>query len=76
MMWGYHAGVGWGWALGGALMMFAFWGAIIWLAWAALNRWNASAPDRGDARAIADRRLASGQITEQEHQNIVARLKS
>lgn len=75
MMWGYHWGVGWGWALTGAVMMFAFWGAIVWLLWTALARWQGPASGRDDARSIADRRLASGQITQEEHERIVARLK-
>lgn len=74
MMWGYHWGLGWGWAMVGGLMMFAFWGAIVWLLWGVLTR-GPRVPGDEDPREIADRRLAAGQITADEHALIVARLK-
>jgi uncharacterized membrane protein len=75
-MWGYHWGVGWGWALVGWAMMLAFWGAIAWLLWTAISRGQRPGSGDDDARSIADRRLASGQITHDEHERIVSRLKS
>ena len=74
-MWDHNWGFGWGWMAFGMIMMVAFWGALIWL-FVELAR-SAGGRPRGDddARAIADRRLARGEITPDEHERILARLK-
>lgn len=76
MMWGYNWGVGWGWMLMGSIMMIAFWGAVIWLFYL-LVRGSARSGDRSeDPRTIAARRLASGQITPEEYDRIIAKIRS
>jgi putative membrane protein len=76
-MWNHNWGLGWGWMLFGSIMMVAFWGALVWL-FVELARGAGPASRTRDAspREIADSRLASGVITLEEHERIVARLKS
>ncbi len=77
-MW-YHnwgLGFGWGWALMGTVMMALFWGAVIWLLVVlAKNLGGRPRPDDDDPKSIADRRLARGEVTLEEHERILARLK-
>lgn len=62
MMWGYYAG--WGWLLM-AGMMVLFWGGIAALTVFAIRA--VTAPRGGDeAMDILRRRLASGEITQEE----------
>jgi putative membrane protein len=74
-MWGYHDGFGW-WMVFGGVWMLLFWGAVIWLAFFFIR----SLSDRGrssrqdDAEAIARRRFASGEISEEEFQRILRTL--
>jgi putative membrane protein len=76
MMWGYNWGVGWGWMLLGSIMMIAFWVALIWVLYLAV-RGATRSDDRGeDARAIAARRLAAGEISHDEYDRIVAKIRS
>lgn len=72
-MWGYHWGVGWGWMLLGMAFMVVFWGALIWL-FASLIRGASGRDPHEGPREIADRRLAAGEISEEEHDRIVAKL--
>lgn len=76
MMWGYTWGMGWGWMLMGGVVMIAFWSAVIWILYLAV-RGRADAGNRTeDARSIAARRLALGQITPDEYDRIVAKVGS
>jgi uncharacterized membrane protein len=59
----------------GMAFMVAFWTAVIWL-FASLIRGAAGRGDTETPRQIADRRFASGEISEQEHERIVAKLTS
>lgn len=72
-MWGYHWGVGWGWMLIGMAFMVAFWAAVIWL-FASFVRGVAGRDQGASPREIADRRLAAGEISVEEHDRIVAKL--
>ena len=76
MMWGYSWGVGWGWMVLGSLMMVAFWGAIIWLLYLLIRGASRDDHRSEDARSIAARRLARGEITPDEYDRIVAKLRS
>lgn len=65
-------GDGWGFAGGiGMLMMVVFWGALIWAAvWtiARVTRTDHTAmPPQESARAILDRRFASGELSAEEY---------
>ncbi len=71
MMWPYGYGAGWGWMIGGWIMMLLFWALVI-IGIVALVRY---AGDRGGAaRAgghetpleILRRRYASGEITKEQ----------
>ncbi|MDA0232695.1 MAG: SHOCT domain-containing protein [Chloroflexi bacterium] len=79
MMWGYHDGSGW-WMLFGGMSMIVFWGALIWFAVFAVRSLagDRRVSDRigagNDAEAIARRRFASGEISEEEFQRILAAL--
>jgi uncharacterized membrane protein len=59
----------------GMAFMVAFWAAVIWL-FASLIRSAAGRGDRETPRQIADRRFASGEISEQEHARVAAKLIS
>lgn len=63
---------GWGFAgIMGMVLMVAVWGAIIWLAVWAIARFTRTEPMRANridsARAILDRRFASGEINAEEY---------
>lgn len=80
MMAGYNDGMGW-WMLWGGLMMVLFWGglfvAIYWIFGAVrTSRNGVSSPElRGvSAEDIAGRRLAAGEIDEEEFDRIMSRL--
>jgi len=77
MMWGWHVDMGWGWWVFGPVMMIGFWGIV---AWAIVSLIRSNEPTRSprlkdSARGIADQRLASGEIDEEEHGRIVERLE-
>lgn len=76
MMWGYNWGIGWGWMLLGMVMMIAFWVALIWIVYLAVRGATRSDDRRQDPGTIAARRLASGEITHDEYDRIVAKLRS
>ncbi len=62
MMWGYYDGWSWLWM---AAMMILFWGGIIALAVFAIRAFTG--PRAGDqALEVLRRRLASGEITQEE----------
>jgi putative membrane protein len=63
---------GWGYAgIMGMVLMVAVWGAIIWLAVWAIARFTRTEPMQVNriesARAILDRRFASGEINAEEY---------
>ncbi len=77
-MWMQNWNVGWGWMTLGSIMMVAFWGAVIWLLVELARNTGTRPPDRQgeeSAREIADRRLASGELTSEQHRAIVERIK-
>lgn len=65
MMWGYYGGWSWLWM---AVMMILLWSGIIAVAVFAIRAF--AAPRAGDqALAVLRRRLASGEITQEEFEN-------
>ena len=65
----------WAWWQAGLmwLVMLAFWGLIIWAAYALITNLTRRGPGTGrdgDARAILDQRLARGEIDAQEYQRL------
>lgn len=70
-------GNGWAWWQAGLMWvgMIAFWGALIWAAYAVitkLTRKPGSPDGGGDARSILDQRLARGEISPEEYQRLRA----
>ena len=68
-------GNGWAWWQAGLmwLVMIAFWGALIWAAYAVITNLTRKpgTPDSGeDARRILDQRLARGEISPEEYQRL------
>ena len=75
-MWGYHDGFGW-WMTFGGIGMFLFWGLIVWLVVRLLSRTSpSSSGDQVGPAEIAKRRFASGEITEEELDRILKRLRA
>jgi len=72
----WHAGEGWGWwMLFGWAWMIVFWGLIIWAVYALVSR--RSEPDSGpNAIEILQRRYASGELSDQQYEEMRARLTS
>ena len=75
-MWHYYEGFGW-WMVFPGVAMLLFWGGLLWLA---ANVFRGPGGDRNrhsgdDARDIADRRLASGDIGEDEYERITEKLR-
>ena len=73
MMWGFY-GVAWWWMLLGAICMIIFWGAVIWLVvWGVQqitrNQGRGASPGKTPLE-VAQRRLARGEITREEFQEI------
>ena len=78
-MWGYHDGMGW-WMLFGGLSMAIFWALALGLAVWAVNRFsgqsNGEHQERGEsALEIARRRLARGEITRQQWDEVKKELQ-
>ncbi len=72
-MWGVNEGMGWWWAFGG-MWMLVFWAIIIWLVIWGVKQFTGRA---GESRAsgdtpleIAQKRLARGEITREEFDQI------
>lgn len=68
-------GNGWAWWQAGLMwvVMIAFWGALIWAAYAVITNLTRKpgTPDSGsDARSILDQRLARGEISPEEYQRL------
>ena len=74
-MWGYHDGFGW-WMMFGGMWMLIFWGIVIWLVVWGVNKITSSRNTHTDSREtpldIAQRRLANGEITKEEFEEIRA----
>ena len=76
MMWGYHDGFGW-WMLFGGIGMLLFWGVLAWVAIVAVRSLSGTPERRGeDPEEIARRRLAAGEISEEEFRRIQRALHS
>jgi putative membrane protein len=65
----------WAWWQAGLMWvaMIAFWGLLIWAAYAVitnLTRKPGAREDSGDARRILDQRLARGEISPEEYQRL------
>lgn len=73
MMWGYYGGVWW-WMLFGGLMMLIFWGAIIGLVVWGVKQFSGDRQRDSSSREtpleIAQRRLARGEITLEEFEEL------
>ena len=68
-------GGGWAWWQAGLMWaaMIAFWGLLIWAAYALitnLTRKPGQQRGSGDARSILDERLARGEISPEEYQRL------
>lgn len=72
-MWGYHDGFGW-WMMFGGMWMLIFWGIVIWLVVWGVNKISGSRDTHTDSKEspldIARRRLANGEITKEEFEEI------
>ncbi len=74
-MWGFHDGMGW-WMVFGGLSMMVFWAAIIGLVVWGINR-TSRRDDRDRANSpmeIAKRRLARGDLTRGEYEELTKAL--
>ena len=75
-MWGFHEGMGW-WMVFGGLGMLVFWATVIGLVVWGINR--TSRPDDRDhidsPVEIAKRRLARGEITRDEYEELSKTLR-
>ncbi len=69
-MWGFHDGMGW-WMVFGGIWMLAFWALIIGLVVWGVNHVARRDSTRDDAPLeIAKRRLARGEITREEYEEL------
>lgn len=73
-MWGYH-GFGWWMAFCG-IGMVLFWGLVTWAIVGLTRRPPGRAFFSDEPLAITSRRLASGEISEEEYDRIVKKLKA
>ena len=67
MMWWWH-GSGWGW-FAMTVVMFAFWGFIIWAVVALARGERPAASTTTDPETLLARRFAAGEIDEDEYQS-------
>jgi putative membrane protein len=75
MMWPYGYGAGWGWMIGGWIMMIVFWGlvivGIVALFRAASNRAGCTEPkDKETPVEILHRRYAAGELSKEQFEDI------
>ncbi len=78
-MWGFHDGMGW-WMVVGGLWMLAFWAGLIWL----VVRASSQTGGQGNLRSstddpaieIAKKRLARGEISREEFEELAELLRS
>jgi putative membrane protein len=73
MMWWWH-GSGWGW-ITMMLVMFAFWGLVIW-AVVAVARSGRPTAASSDPEAVLARRFAAGEIDEDDYRARLATLRA
>ena len=76
-MWGFYEGMWW-WMVFGGLWMIVFWAALILLVVWLVNRFGVGGRGRPEPRPpsdIARERLARGEITPDEFDSIMAKLK-
>ena len=70
MMWDANDGMGW-WMVFGMIWMVLFWGAIIWLIiWGVSRLGGDQRPPHETPMDIARRRLASGDITREQFEQL------
>lgn len=72
-MWGWHNGMGW-WMVIGSVWFILFWGVIIWLIVWGVRALTGGPPQRRDdgdtPLEIARKRLAHGEITPQQYEEL------
>jgi len=69
-MWAAHEGMGW-WMLFGGVFWLLFIGALVYLFWSAFDRGAGNPPGRSETPLeIAKRRLATGEISHEEYEQI------
>ena len=74
-MWPYGYGAGWGWTIGGWIMMVVFWGlvivGIVALVRAASNRGGgAESRDKETPVEILRRRYAAGELSKEQFEDM------
>ena len=74
-MWPYGYGGGWGWMIGGWIMMVVFWGlvivGIVALVRAANNRGGGAEPkDKETSVEVLRRRYAAGELTKEQFEEM------
>jgi putative membrane protein len=74
MMWHANDGMGW-WMVFGGVFWLLFWASIIYVLFYAVTHREHRHDGDGDAMEIARRRLARGEITPQEFEEIAKRLR-
>ena len=75
MMWPYGYGAGWGWTIGGWIMMVVFWGlvivGIVALVRAMSDRGAAAQPKGSETPVeILRRRYAAGELTKEQFEEM------
>jgi len=75
MMWGGNGWSWWSWVLM-SLMMFGFWGLLIWGIVALFRRSGDGGRDRPDPERILAERFAAGEIDEEEYNRRLQTLRS
>jgi putative membrane protein len=75
MMWPYGYGAGWGWTIGGWIMMVVFWGlvivGIVALVRAMSDRGAAAQPKGSETPGeILRRRYAAGELTKEQFEEM------
>ena len=77
-MWGFHEGMGWWWVFGG-MWMLAFWaiiiGLVVWGVKQFTGGGQASHTPGDAALEIAQNRLARGEISKEQFEEIRATLR-
>ena len=72
-MWGFHEGMGWWWVFGG-MWMLVFWaiiiGLVVWGVKQFTGGGGSSRPSGDTPLEIAQKRLARGEITREEFEEL------
>lgn len=74
MMWDTNAGMGW-WMVFAMVLWLLFWGSVIYLFFYALARVGHRGDDPRDPMDVARHRLARGDITPEQYQEISRHLR-